>query len=201
MSARGRTRKQAQAENPHEFYRTPAWAIDAILPVLGTPRTTVDLGCGDGAIGTALRRAWGEGCTIDAFELDPKRALAATHAKLPSGVAAYDDVFEDDLLQIDPADYTGNDLVISNPPFSLAEPFVRVALQLARPGGLVAFLLRLGWLAGQKRAAFHREHPCDVHVLPRRPSFTGRSTDSADYAWLVWGLGRGGRWSILEVAP
>jgi hypothetical protein len=26
----------------------------------------------------------------------------------------------------------------------------------------------------------------DVYVLPNRPSFTGGSTDSIEYAWFVW---------------
>lgn len=206
MSAKGRDRKQkklafAEGDNPHEFYRTPAWATRAILPLLGRPSTTIDLGCGDGAIGKALRDAWGDGCAIDGWELDPKRALAATHATTDAGVQVYNDVLEDDLLKIDPADYAGNDLIISNPPYSHAEAFARVALQLVRPGGLVAFLLRLAFVEGQKRVAFHREFPSDVHVLAARPSFNGMGTDSAAYAWFVWGLGRGGRWSVLEGAP
>jgi hypothetical protein len=65
--------------------------------------------------------------------------------------------------------------------------------------GTAAFLLRLNWLGGQARAAWHRANPCDVYVLPRRPSFTGKGTDATEYAWMVWGTGRGGRWSVLEV--
>ena len=205
MSAKGRDRKQkklafAEGDNPNEFYRTPAWAVRAVLPLLGEPRTTVDLGCGDGAIGTVLRQKWRDRVTIDAFELDSKRALAATHAQI-DGLPVYDDVLEDDLLKLDPADYAGNDLIISNPPYSHAEAFARVALQLVRPGGIVAFLLRLAFIEGQKRAAFHREHPSDIHVLSTRPSFNGMGTDSAAYAWFIWGLGCGGRWSVLEGAP
>lgn len=97
---------------------------------------------------------------------------------------------------------SGADLIISNPPYSLAEGFARRALELVRPGGTVAFLLRLGWLASRSRVGFHRDHSCDVFVLPKRPSFTGNGkSDAADYFWALWGLGRGGRWAVLECDP
>ena len=45
-----------------------------------------------------------------------------------------------------------------------------------------------------ERAPFHAEHPAYIYPLAKRPSFTGEGTDSAAYAWWVWGPGRGGRW-------
>jgi hypothetical protein len=90
-------------------------------------------------------------------------------------------------------------LLVTNPPYSLAAEFIQRALERYRKSIDCAFLLRLNYLGSQKRAAFHREHPSDVFVLPRRPSFTGKGTDATEYAWFVWGPGRGGRWSILDV--
>ena len=63
------------------------------------------------------------------------------------------------------------DLIITNPPFVLAEAFARRAIQLAGNQGLVALLLRLNWLGGQERILFHRRHPADIHLLPKRPEF------------------------------
>lgn len=204
VSAKGRQAAgfdfaRPEVANPLEWYRTPAWCVDAIVPHIGRPRTTLDLGCGDGSIGKALRVKWGSGVTIDGFELDEKRAAVARES------LAFDDIHEGtegDVLALVTDNFNGADCVISNPPYSHAEAFARQALRLVRPGGVVAFLLRLGWLASQSRVQFHREHPSDVFVLPRRPSFTGNGkSDSADYAWFVWGLGRGGRWSALQVLP
>ncbi|MDP9037111.1 MAG: hypothetical protein M3O50_20120 [Myxococcota bacterium] len=87
------------------------------------------------------------------------------------------------------------DIIVANPPYRHAMAFVVRALSEAR--GEVAFLLRLNWLGSLKRAAFHREHPSDIYVIPRRPSFTGGKVDATEYAWYVWGPGRGGRWHIL----
>lgn len=204
MSAKGRQGNvfdfaKAENANPREWYRTPSSCVDAIVPHLGLPRSTIDLGCGDGAIGKALRAHWGPGCTIDGFEIDAKRAAVARES------GCYDDIFEGEdgnILTLDTAAFDGADVVISNPAFSHAEGFARQALRLVRPGGVVAFLLRLGWLASRSRVAFHREHPCDVYVLPKRPSFTGNGkSDSADYFWALWGLGRGGRWAVPECDP
>lgn len=206
MSSRGRQGNvfdfaKAESANPHEWYRTPEACVDAILPHLGRPRSILDLGCGDGAIGQALRVRLGDAPLIVGVEIDATRATAARALEGPGSARAYDHVELKDLLATPaPKEDVGADLVISNPPFSLAEPFARRAFALVRPGGVVAFILRLGWLASQSRVAFHREFPCDVFVLPKRPSFTGNGkSDSADYAWLCWGIGRGGRWSVLEV--
>ncbi|MEO6575502.1 MAG: hypothetical protein ABIP89_16760, partial [Polyangiaceae bacterium] len=91
-------------------------------------------------------------------------------------------------------------LVISNPPFSLAQAFVQKSLDLAKPTrATVAVLLRLAFLESKKRAKFHADNPSDVFVLTERPSFTGDGkSDSCAYAWFCFGPGRGNRWSILE---
>lgn len=83
------------------------------------------------------------------------------------------------------------DLVVGNPPFADAEAHVRHALSLLSPGGRLVFLLRLAFLAGQARAdaLWASISPKEVHVLSKRPSFTGGGTDSADYAVFVWEAG------------
>jgi hypothetical protein len=92
-------------------------------------------------------------------------------------------------------------VVITNPPYNRADAFVERALaeRAPHPWTTVAMLLRLNWLGGMKRAAFHRRHTADVYVLPRRPSFTGGGTDATEYAWLVWRHHGGGRWMVLDV--
>ena len=77
------------------------------------------------------------------------------------------------------------DWVIGNPPYSDAEAHVRHALSIARVG--VAFLLRLAFLESASREAFWKQYPAtDVHVLSRRPSFTGGGTDNCAYGWFIW---------------
>lgn len=79
------------------------------------------------------------------------------------------------------------DWVIGNPPYLDAEAFIHRAWDMAEHG--VAFLLRINFLAGARRSAslYKKIGVPDVHVIPRRPSFTpDGKTDSADYGWFVW---------------
>lgn len=179
---------------------TPPWVVRAVLPRLNWRgcNSVLDPCAGDcglldtvkdwlldlrGFAGVGARFAEVHGAEIDGHLLPPN---CRHHIELRDSLGP--------MLRWNHAD-----LVITNPPYSLAMEFVERALREIAPSGEVAMLLRLCWLAGQKRAAFHREHPGDVYVLPKRPSFTGKGTDSADYAWFVWGPGRGNRWEVLDV--
>lgn len=80
------------------------------------------------------------------------------------------------------------DLIIGNPPFAVAEAHVRHALSLLDPdGGVLAFLLRLGFLESSERIPFWQKHPVHcLYVLSERPSFTGGGTDASAYGLFVW---------------
>jgi hypothetical protein len=215
MSATGRATAPALpglerdvGRHPEDFYRTPAWAVDAILPHLrvpdadplavrsdGAPRW-MDPGCGDGAIAERVLARWprSRGTGV---EIDPGRAMAAR--RLPFIV--HDGDF---LTATQPIWHFQVDLVIGNPPYEIALPFVRRAIELTgRFNGEVAFLLRVGFLEakrGSERDALLNEHAPDVYLLAKRPRFRGRGDggDSTTYAWMVWGMGRGGRFVRLR---
>lgn len=167
-----------------DFYATPSWCTRAILKHLPSFKVALDPCAGDGAIVKELRTVYGRLVRVEGIELDRERATVA-------------DAEHRDALLSEP--WPRADLVITNPPYSLAMEFVERALAEVVPGGTLAMLLRLGWLSSQKRATFLREHTPSVYVLPRRPSFTGLGTDSADYAWMVWRTGASATVVILEV--
>ncbi len=76
------------------------------------------------------------------------------------------------------------DLIITNPPFSLALPFLAKSLRYAQT---VCYLLSLNFLGAQKRYQWWKQHPpSHLIVLSQRPSFTGKGTDATDYAWFIW---------------
>lgn len=185
MSATARSGYDRRVALDH--YATPAWAVRAILPRLPMG-SVIDPCAGEGKLLEVVREAWA--CqSIVGYELDAGRAAACQ--------AGGFECEERDALS--PAPWDGCDVIITNPPYARADAFVERALTERAPGTWVAMLLRLNWLGGIKRSAFHREHPADVFVLPRRPSFTGGGTDATEYAWFVWAKGGGGRWSILDV--
>lgn len=144
--------------------------------VLPTPSTVLEPAAGRGAIVRRLRTAF-ERAVILGVEIQPQ-----FQAELE---ACCDQVKIGDFLT---ADITGTfDLVVTNPPFSLAQPFVEKALTLLKPRGVAAFLLRLSFAASVKRYEFFRDHrPSQILLLSQRPKFGGDNIDSCDYAWFVW---------------
>lgn len=190
-----RTRKRKSKRAKWDFYETPTWAIDAIvghLPITGEA-VILDAGAGNGAIAARLA------------EINPKAEIVGVekNAELVAKARARG-LYSAEFVEADFLKGSGTwtisapDLVIMNPPFSRAFEFVARARELVKRGGTVAALLRVNVLAGRARAEFHRKHPSDVHVLSKRPSFTGGGkTDATEYGWFVWGPGGGNRWSVL----
>lgn len=184
-----------------DYYATPEWCIELILPVLDAACSTqigcvLDPSCGDGAI---LDVAKAHGCHTVGIEQDAGRAQQA-RAKGHS-------VTEGDALGSfaawDVAPHTAQAAIIGNPPYSHALEFAeRAAAWARRYGRPAALLLRLGFAESAGRAAFHRAYPSSLYVLAERPRFRTdtRGTDSSAYAWFVWGLSplRSNGWSVLE---
>ena len=78
------------------------------------------------------------------------------------------------------------DLIITNPPFSIALDFLTKSLQEAPT---VCYLLRLGFLGSIDRHSFWKANPLThLAVISEkgRPSFTGKGTDNSEYAWFIW---------------
>lgn len=220
------TARGASREN-NDFYPTPGWCVDLLLSAIrpSFADKVLEPAAGDGAI---IKRLISYGIApekIAAIEIDQARA-EMVRAIVPD-VRCEDFFLEPDL--------NAYDLIITNPPFALATNFARRAVEMTRYTGTVALLLRLNWLGSQERAEFHRAHPSDILLLPKRPEFTASmscsakksgcayretlaieaprpkacptcgaktmcsTTDSIEYAWFVWGPGRGNRWSILPM--
>jgi hypothetical protein len=84
------------------------------------------------------------------------------------------------------------DVILSNPPFRIAQEFIEKAISL-KPR-FVIMLLRLNYVGSQKRHEFFRKNMAHrLYVIPDRPAFTKNakgkwSTDSIEYAWFVWDL-------------
>lgn len=111
-----------------------------------------------------------------------------------------------------PAPRLAPDLIISNPPFYLAVPFIRHALYQVADGGFVVFLLRLNFFGGQERrklfhAGFGMPKACYVHAERMKflqwktelPAKQRNATDSIEYAHFVWQKGCNPRFTQLRV--
>jgi hypothetical protein len=83
---------------------------------------------------------------------------------------------------------TGYNLVIGNPPYSLAEQFVYRAMSIIDARGTVAFLLTLQFLGSVSRREFFSIcPPSTIDVIRPRPSFAlDGATDAREYALFRW---------------
>lgn len=160
MSSTGR-RSDRQ---PDDFYESPDWATRAILPHLDLSGLIFEPCAGHGAIAKTLLANGVPAANLLLNELDPMRAARCANE---TGIQT----FASNFLTEDFGWAGCCDLVITNPPYSLAEECILRSLLALAPGGEVAMLLRLNFLAGLKRVGFWWQHPADVLVLPRRPSY------------------------------
>jgi hypothetical protein len=113
----------------------------------------------------------------------------------------YSKKIEADFLSFD--DEYGFDMVFGNPPYSLAEEFVRHAYDLIGLNDYVFFLLRLSFLEGIKRGrGLFKDIPLKrVYVCSRRPSFFSsdgdrHTTDTLAYGMFLWQCGYTGEPTI-----
>lgn len=82
------------------------------------------------------------------------------------------------------------DMVITNPPFTLALDYIVTALDDCKVGGYVVMLVRLNFLGSVGRRDFWQHHMptyCIVHA--QRPRFTSAGGDSCEYCHMVWKKG------------
>ncbi len=146
---------------------------------------------------SALRRRWVRVPSTDAATIGVERTLGVDIDPNAAGLlisrTAIRSTFES--VHLDSCDRDRAVWVVGNPPFKQALDHVEHALSLAfamranptLPAGGVAMLLRLAFLEGEVRRRFWERYPVtDLHVMTRRPSFTGGKTDSCAYGFFVW---------------
>lgn len=79
------------------------------------------------------------------------------------------------------------DVIIGNPPYSLAQEFIEKCFTLLKDDGEIIMLLRTAFLESKKRYKFWQKHPLNgLYVLSKRPSFTGEGTDATSYSFMIW---------------
>lgn len=169
----------------HDKYYTPDDVAARCVSALPSdrPDLIIEPSVGGGSFVRAVKERWPTtetiGVDIDAYAPGAQlvtRFYQDDWPQLASSVA-----FRHSLAE------SGRILVVGNPPYKDAREHVEASLEIAGQNGVVAMLLRIGFLAGQKRRSFWAENqPHTVFVLSRRPSFTDGGTDASEYAWFVW---------------
>ena len=182
---------------PRDLYETPAWVTRVLAqhllrePMLDNwPRRLIwEPAAGTGKRADGLRASGFSVCTSDIHDDGDLDVVG-------------------DFLELAPSREMRG--IVTNPPYKLAEEFVRRALDLTKPvGGFVAMLLKIDFDSGKTRADMFRDCPawgCKLVLLDRivwfdAPSLPAGSPDGArkrpansspseNHAWFIWDWSR-----------
>lgn len=163
---------------PNDFYETPEEVTRDFLfkHFVGEFERILEPCAGSGKMVRVLRERYPD-ALIQAMDIDTSGYV---------GMQGEDELTETDFLEFTKDVYTKPDLVFTNPPYSLAKKIITHAME-QWPKATVVMLLRLNFLGSAKRHEWWRRNlPTEIHVLSKRPSFTGKGTDATEYAWFVW---------------
>lgn len=140
----------------NDYYPTPKYTVESLLRVLDLSN-----------VQTFAEPCMGDGAIINLIDVPLKYS-----AELSSGIDYFDVTFDN------------VDLIITNPPFSLAIDFLIKSLSEAKS---VFYLLPHSILGSKDRVTFWQNNrPTHMLNVPARPSFTGKGTDAREYAWFGW---------------
>lgn len=188
------TNKPLKPRPKNDFYPTPIeFALGALqrLPTWVDPDFVLDPGSGKGVFGKAVKTVFP----------GVKRIIGVEPFVENENKRYYDFIYNVDFCTWQTSEQF--DLVCGNPPYALAEKFVRKSMEVLKPGGHLVFLLRLQFLASRKRQKLWQDYPLQqVIVCCNRPSFTGDGkTNCDDYAFLYWQKNYRGKtnlsWSVF----
>lgn len=149
-----------------DVYPTPGYCVDKLLPWV----------------------SFRSGDTGRTQFVEPCRGDGAIYDRIPAGCwKQHCEIREGTDYLTTP--FAQQDIIITNPPYSLAMEFLRKSLGEAHT---VVYLLRLNFLGSLARKPFWDEHPpTHLFTITPRPRFVNGGSDSCEYGWFVWD--RGGR--------
>jgi len=166
-----------------DAYRTPAWVTEALLGA-------VDLR------GSVWEPAAGEGDMVEVLERGG-RFVFATDIRASNFRTSVDFLAPNSHWAIS----ARPDSIVTNPPYALADAFIRRALDLTETvRGMVAMLLPHEFDCAASRADLFARHPafaCKL-ILTRRIRWVGfddRASPRNNHAWLIWD------WRKHDLAP
>lgn len=170
-----------------DFYETPAYTTKAILPTVMARhkgQTILDPFAGNGAILATILSEY-PFVPVDGIELNEARAEACRKRGIQC--------IHGNTLSI--AAHGIEQLVVTNPPYSIALEAVKAGIALAG-GGPAFFLMPFSFRSPKpRRAELFREKRPNVHLLADRPSFCKSVTCTSNACdWAI-------RISPLDKAP
>lgn len=156
----------------NEYYPTPSAVVDKLLSVVSFRDSD-----------RFLEPCAGEGAIFNAVPLPDSQK---SFAELSLGIDYLETRFDK------------QDVIITNPPFSLAEEFIRKSMSELADDGTMIYLQRVNFLGSLTRVNFWHEvgFPNKTPVIVPRPRFINGKSDSCEYCWFIWD--RGGRVNLAD---
>jgi hypothetical protein len=154
-----------------DFYPTPENVTIALMGYLDLPKTTAiwEPACGEGHMSKVLEKL---GFDVNSSDLHDRGY----------GINGID------FLQTKRIDIDRSEWIITNPPFSLSEQFIRKCIEHKLP---FAMLLKSQyWHSAKRRKLFEEHRPKAVLPLTWRPDFLFGSKSGSptmECIWTVWG--------------
>lgn len=167
--------KKTGERGQNDYYATDPESVKALLQLEKFNHYIWEPACGEGHISKVLESAGYDVLSTDLIYRD-------FGDERPFNFLDTNEEIEDD--------------IVTNPPYSLSTEFVYKALEILRPGGKCAMLLKIQFLEGKARAELFKKYPPKViYVFSERQvcAKNGRFEDirgsAVCYAWFIWEKG------------
>lgn len=170
---------------PADLYPTPVDGTESIIPVLEVMREHMDLASNDQC--RVWEPACGDGRMARVLDWHGFNVFGSDFRETPGYGFGGIDFLKDQPRTTGLIPHDSFDIIVSNPPFSLAEQFIRRALSIT-PN--VAMLLKATYWNAASRLPFFVEHrPAFVLPLTWRLAFLESERGKSplmDCIWVVW---------------
>ena len=155
-----------------DFFQTPEWAIEVILPYVKSGSRVLEPTYGLGAISNVLKK---HGCEVIGTDKYPKEGT---------------DVKELDFLNIAKDDeiLQGIDMIVFNPPFSDKTRFLQKAMELGKP---FLMICPMALMETEKRYNLIKENGLSIILIPKRVNYLRGADNEMGKVWSAssWFLG------------
>lgn len=176
--------QKAHKRKAADFYPTPPDVTRALMDFLaiGLDKVVLEPACGDGSMSRVIE---GYGNRVLSSDLRDGPEIYGLPGR--------------DFISPESDAFTGVDWIITNPPFNLAEAFIRKALSITP--NVAMLLSNQYWHSSRRRDLFEQRPPAFVLPLLWRPAFLEKERGSSpmmNVMWVVWNTSTDTRYRLLS---